>query len=89
MTVIREKAKFLRSDWSRQPTDGSEGSDRGLKAPRLIRVHPPAVARITGDTDVPFAQTANQANLHRKYFLEDVRVAANDAPTERALADRG
>ena len=52
--------------------------------PRL----PSGVACITGDTDVPFTQTANQANLHHECFLEDIRVAANDALTERALTLR-
>ena len=49
------------------------------KAPRPIRIHP----------DVPFTQTTHQANLYRECFLEDIRVAASDAPTEGSLADGG
>lgn len=40
------------------------------------------------ETDVPFTQTTNQANLHHECFPKDIRVTANDATTQRALTDR-
>lgn len=52
-----------------------EGNDREYSAFTPVSPASP-------ETDVPFTQTANQANIHRECFLEDIRVATNDAPAE-------